>query len=136
MSVFASWVRDATLSFLNTLRRWKSTVAGLTNNCLAMSPLRYPSLTSRAICASCGVSTSAVPAISWRTCSPVAFSSIGGPFGESVGTHGAQHVVGGAQLSPRVAAATLAAQPLPVHQVSSGEGGPDPAPVRYVIPSW
>ena len=30
MSVFASWVRDATLSFLNTLRRWKSTVAGLT----------------------------------------------------------------------------------------------------------
>jgi hypothetical protein len=47
MNVFASWVRDATLSFLNTLRRRKSTVAGLTNNCAAMSRLRYPSLTSR-----------------------------------------------------------------------------------------
>lgn len=62
MNVFASWVRDATLSFLNTLRRRKSMVAGLTNNCVAMSRLRYPSLTSRAICASCGVSTSAVMA--------------------------------------------------------------------------
>lgn len=43
--MFASWVRDATPSFLNTLRRWKSTVAGLVNSREANSLLDRPSLT-------------------------------------------------------------------------------------------
>ena len=42
----ASWEREVTPSFVNTLRRWKSTVRGLTNSWLATSRLDIPAATS------------------------------------------------------------------------------------------
>jgi len=42
----ASWVRDLTPSFLNTLPRWYSTVLGLMNSCSAISLLVEPSAAS------------------------------------------------------------------------------------------
>ena len=42
----ASSKREVTPVFANTLRRWKSTVLGLTNNCEAMSRLDIPRQTS------------------------------------------------------------------------------------------
>ena len=62
-------------SFWNTLRRWYSTVFGLRNSAPAMSRLRPPSATSRAIWSSCGVSWSSVAASRLRAVSPVARSS-------------------------------------------------------------
>ncbi len=48
----ASWVRDLTPSFLNTLPRWYSTVLGLMNSCSAISLLVEPSAASFATRAS------------------------------------------------------------------------------------
>ena len=43
---FASWTRDDTLSFMNTLRKWYSTVLGLRNSWLATLRLLAPPATS------------------------------------------------------------------------------------------
>src|SRR5262249_59783557 len=67
----ASCVREVTPSFWNTLRRWYSTVRGLRNSRPAMSRFDEPSLTSRAICSSCGVSSSSVLASRLRAVSPL-----------------------------------------------------------------
>ncbi len=48
-----------------------------------------------------------------------------GPLGERLHAHRVQHAVGGAQLLPRVHAAVLPAQPLPVEQVTAGQFGTD-----------
>ena len=54
MTRWASWVRDVTPSFRNTLRRWYSTVLGVTNSWAAISRFACPRLTRAAICASWG----------------------------------------------------------------------------------
>ena len=99
---------------------------GLRNSCAAMSRLLSPSLTSRAICASCGVSSV------FGLGGPLAGAFAGGqqldagPFGEGLGAHRGEHLMRGAQLLARVAAAALAAQPFAVHQVGAGELGSRP----------
>ena len=50
-----------------------------------------------------------------------------GPLGEGPGVHRGEHLVRGAELAARVAAAALAAQPFAVHQVSAGQLGLRPA---------
>ncbi len=44
-----------------------------------------------------------------------------GALGEPLGTHRREHLVGDAQLPAGIGAALLAAQPLPVKQVSAGQ---------------
>ena len=69
--------RELTPVLVNTLRRWKSTVRGLTNSCAATSLFDIPFLTSWATCRSCGVNTTSVAASSRRrTVSPEARSSV------------------------------------------------------------
>src|SRR5580704_4359348 len=51
-----------------------------------------------------------------------------GPIGECRHAHLLQHLVGGAQLLPRVHAAALPAQPFPVQQAGAGQFGADPGP--------
>jgi len=53
-----------------------------------------------------------------------------GPFGKGPDTHRVQHLVGRAQVLPRLNTAALAAQPLPVQQVTAGELGADPGPAQ------
>jgi len=53
-----------------------------------------------------------------------------GPFGERPDTHRVQHLVGRAQVLPCLGAAALAAQPLPVQQVTASELGADPGPAE------
>src|SRR4029077_17676678 len=53
-----------------------------------------------------------------------------GPLGERPDAHRAQLLVGGAELRARLAAAALAAQPLPVEQVRAGELCADPGPAE------
>ena len=67
--------RELTPSFVNTLRRWYSTVRGLMNSWLPISWLVCPAAVSRAICVSCAVSTSGARPVRLRTVSPVAASS-------------------------------------------------------------
>ena len=67
--------RELISSFANTLRRCHSTVRGLRNSCAAISGFVSPSRASRAICSSCGVSSSRVSSRRLRTFSPVARSS-------------------------------------------------------------
>ena len=55
-----------------------------------------------------------------------------GPLGEPLHAHRVQHAVGGAQLLPRVHAAALAAQPLPVEQVTAGQLGTEPGAAQVV----
>ena len=55
-----------------------------------------------------------------------------GAFGESLGAHRSEHLVRGAQLAARVAAAALAAQPFPEYQVGTGKLGLHPA--RLQVP--
>jgi hypothetical protein len=50
----------------------------------------------------------------------VALSSRG-TFGEPVGSHGGEHLVGGVQLPTGVGSPVLPAQPFPVQQVGAGE---------------
>ena len=59
-SAFVSSRRDVMPSLANTLRRCHSTVRGLRNSRAPISGFERPSRASRAICASCGVSSSRV----------------------------------------------------------------------------
>ena len=74
-SAARSSFRDMIPSFAKTLRRCHSTVRGLRNKFAAISELDRPSLASRAICASCGVSSSSDSTVRLRMVSPVANSS-------------------------------------------------------------
>ena len=71
----ASSTRDETPSLRKTLRRWYSTVLGLTKSCAAASRLLAPPATSWAMRSSCGVRSSMVEASRLRALSPVALSS-------------------------------------------------------------
>ena len=92
-----------------------------------MSRLLSPSLTSRAICASCGRE------LLGGLGAPLAGAFSGGQqldprsFGEGPGAHGGEHVMRGAQPFAGVAAAALAAHPFAVDQVGAGELGYRPA---------
>ena len=67
--------REDTPVFVKTLRRWKSTVRGLTNSCAATSLFDSPYLTSWATCLSWGVKVASAPSSRLRTVSPEARSS-------------------------------------------------------------
>ena len=66
------------------------------------------------MCASCSVRSLTVSAVRLRTVSPMALQLTPGPFGEALGSHVSQHVVGSAQLGAGIQAPVLAAQPLSV----------------------
>ena len=108
-------------SFVNTLRRWYSTVRGLMNSCAPISGFVWPSAASRAICASWAVRYVA------RLGGPPGHVLAGGQqlatgaFGERLGPGEPEHLVRGAQLSSRVHAAALASEPFAVEQTSAGE---------------
>ena len=68
-------MRDDSPSLRKTLRRWYSTVFGLTKSCAAASRLLAPAATSWAMRSSCGVRSSIVEASRLRALSPVALSS-------------------------------------------------------------
>src|SRR5215211_6870945 len=55
---------------------------------------------------------------------------LAGALGERLHADRGQHLVGGAQLVARVDPAVLAAQPLPVKQMSPGELGTPPSPCQ------
>ena len=71
----ASCVRDVMASLVKTCRRWYSIVRGERKSCAATSLFDRPSATNRAICSSCGVSSSSVPGSRCRARSPEARSS-------------------------------------------------------------
>ena len=85
-------------SFVNTLRRWYSTVRGLMNSCAPISGFVRPSRASRAIWASCGGELVA------RLDGALAGGLAGGQqlaagaLGERLGAHLREALVGGAQL--------------------------------------
>ena len=89
----------------------------------------------RAICRSCAVRSSRVSTVRLRTFSPVASSSLRGALGERLHPDRGEHFVGGAELVARVDPAVLAAQPLPVEQMSPGELGTQPGPASLSIAS-
>src|ERR1700735_2648085 len=103
------------LSFRNTLLRWYSTVDVVTNRRVAITALVTPAAASRAICVSCGLRA--------RAASSAAARKRGRP-------HGVEHAVGRAQLCAGVPAAFLAAQPLAVQQMGSGEFRADRGPLQ------
>src|SRR5436190_7962123 len=112
--VRASCTRLVTPSLRKTLRRWYSTVLALMKSRPAISRLDRRSAASRAICASCAVSTSGAAGLG-----PLAGGAqLGsGPARESRHAHLVEQHEGMAELVAGVAAAALAAQPLPVHLV-------------------
>ena len=67
-----SSLRELIPSLPNTLLRCHSTVRGLRKNWAPISGFVCPSAARRAICASCGVSSSSVSTVRLRTVSPVA----------------------------------------------------------------
>jgi hypothetical protein len=88
-----------------------------------------PSPASRAMRASCAVSAVMVSALRLRTVSPVGDQLPARALGERLHADVGEHVVGCAQLLPRIEASALTAQPFPVQQVRPGElrAQPDPA---------
>lgn len=74
-SATRSSLRELTPSFVNTFRRCHSTVRGLRNSCAPISGFVRTSAASRAIWASCAVSSARVSTVRLRTVSPVAASS-------------------------------------------------------------
>ena len=110
-------------SLVNTLLRCHSTVRALRKSCAPISGFDEPSRASRAICSSCGVSSSRVSK------APLAHLLAGceqlaaGALGERLHADRDEHVVGGPQLLACVDASALAAQPLAVEQMRAGELG-------------
>ena len=117
-------------SFANTFRRCHSTVRALMKSCAPISGFVRPSRASRAICSSCGVSAVRVSGLRLRTFSPVATSSRRARSANASMPIASAQVVRRAQLLARVEAATLAAQPLAVHQMRSGELRTQPGPTE------
>ena len=108
-------------SLRNTLRRWYWTVRGLMNSWAPISGFVRPSRASRAICASCAVSSSRVSTRRLRTVSPVARSSRRARSANASTPIVDSMSCGGAQLLAGVDAPALAPQPLAVQQVRAGE---------------
>ena len=106
---------------VNTLPRCYSTVRALMNSWAPISGLVRPSLASRAICASCAVSSPRVVTERLRTVSPVAEQLTAGALGEPLHAHRAVQLVGDAQLLAGVDSPVLAAQPFAVEQMGAGE---------------
>ena len=93
-----SSLRELMSSFVNTLPRWHSTVRGLMNSWAPISGFVSPSPASRAICASCAVSSSCVSTVRLRTRLAGGEQLAAGALGERFGADAAEHVVGGTQL--------------------------------------
>ena len=86
-----SSAREVTPSLLNTLRRWKSTVRGLTNSCAATSRLDRPCRTRAATWRSCAVRSVAVETSRRRAVSPEARSSCAARSAHGVGAEVLEH---------------------------------------------
>ena len=114
-------MRELIPSLVNTLRRCYSTVRGLMNSWAPISGFVSPSRASRAICASCAVSSSRVSSRALAHLLAGGQQLAAGALGERLRAHRGEHLVGRAQLLARVDAAVLAAQPLAVEQVGAGE---------------
>src|ERR1700722_16993744 len=117
-------------SLAKTLPRWYWTVRVLMNSRAPICGLDRPSRASRATWASWPVSSTVISTVRLRAVSPVASSSRGGPPGDRPDALRVDHLGRGARLPPPLAAAALAAQPLPVQQVAAGQLGPDPGPAQ------
>jgi hypothetical protein len=115
-----SSVREAMPSLANTLRRWYSTVFGLTKSCAATALFVAPSRTRRATCSSCGVSSASGLTSRLRAVSPVALSSRRARSAHGCGAEALEAFEGLAQLDARVEAPPLAAQVLAVVQLDPG----------------
>ena len=94
---------------------------GLMNSCAPISGLERPSLASRAMCASWGVSTPRVvlgaPPRGLTRGQELVTGALGKPLGPDV----AEHLVGGSKLLARVDAPVLATQPFAVQEPGAGE---------------
>ena len=111
--------RDAELG--ETFPKWYCTVRELMNSREPISGFDRPSRASRAIWASCAVRLGArsVGASAGGFAGGLQFAS--GALGEGFHAHRFEHVVGDAELRPRVGAAPLPSQPLAVEQVRTRE---------------
>ncbi len=105
---------------MNTFFRCHSTVRELMNSSVPISAFVRPVRASRAICSSCGVSSSSVSTRRLRTGWPVASSSRRAR-GESIRANRVEHFVSRMQLLARFDSAALATQPLPVEQLPARE---------------
>jgi hypothetical protein len=123
-----SWAREVMSSLMKTLRRWNWTVRGDRNSRVPISGLDRPSAASRAIWASCPVSSTRVVTARLRVVPPPAARSSRRPLGERLHPDLLQHLAGGAQLPAGVRGVALTVQPLPVQQVGAGERGSHPGP--------
>ena len=118
--------RERIPSLANTLRRCHSTVRGLRNSCAPISGFDNPSRASRAICRSCGVSSSRVSACACRTRLAGGEQLTSGALRERLHADRLEQLVRRSQLRARVDAAILSAQPLPVEEMRTCEVGPEP----------
>ena len=121
-----SWLREVMPSLANTLPRWYCTVRGDRNSRAPISGLDSPSRASRAICASCAVSSRRGGCRAFAGGLAGGQQLAAGPLGERLHADGVEHAVRGAQLLAGLAAPALAAQPLAVQQVGAGQFGAQP----------
>ena len=103
------------------LLRCHSTVRGLRNSWAPISGFVSPSRASRAMCSSCGVSSSRVSARRLRTVSPVAWSSWRARSANPSTPISANSSCAARSCSRASTRRPLAAQPLAVEQVRAGE---------------
>ena len=124
--------RELIPSLVNTLPRCHSTVRALRNSWAPISVLVWPSRASRAMDASCAVSSVRVCAA--RLCARLAGGQqfAPGALGERRGTHRGQYLVRGPELRAGVCAAALAAQPFAVEQMGAGEFRAEPGTAQPV----
>ena len=103
---------------------------GLMNSWAPISGLDCPSAASRAICSSCAVRSVDRADVALADVLPGGGQLAVRAPGEAAGAHRGEHLARGPQFGPRVAAALLAAEPLPVQQAGPGELGHDARPAE------
>jgi hypothetical protein len=114
-------VRDVTLSFRNTFFRWYSTVLALRKSWAAISLFEAPSVASAATRASWGVRSRLAPGGAAAGVRPGRLEFGAGPFGEALGTHSKEHLVGDPEVVAGVASTLGSPQPLPEDQMGAGQ---------------
>jgi hypothetical protein len=114
--------REVMPSFVNTLRRCRSTVRELRNSSAPISGFGRPSLARQAICRSRGgqLVTRRLGALVDRL--PGGQQLAAGAVGERLGLHRGEHLVGGPQLDPGISSPVPASEPFPVDEMSTSKG--------------